>query len=385
MTNRPFPDDDDRKWEYAAHTRAKHDILRYYLNTWIKKLSAPNRKLRVFDCFAGRGSYVSPGNGEPMALYNIDTDASVPGSPLIMLDVATELANLTGEIQCVFIEKEEENMEMLKDALKSVDGRPSNVTYEVECGAFEDKISPMISDTGGWGSPSFFFADPFGYSSIPYEIITDLGTQTRSEVLVNLMAKDLVQWQGDSSKDSTFATLFGTENWREELRGFTANQWDDDEVEYYCHRLREGGVRNTIAYLVTEKDSKRMKYYLVHGSGHPDALELMREAMDNCGSGEYAYAPKRADLSKSQSGLNRWMGQSREEKFQEYLMTNFEYMDITFDDIVAEVIQENEYTAYNRSDIKRLLKELRSEELIQTTQVTSKTERGLQKNDIVHF
>lgn len=384
-----LPDDHDEKWGYTGHTRAKHDLLRYYLVQWVKKLSGPNndRKLRLFDCFAGRGAYVEPGNGEPINLEYIEYRTEIPGSPLIMLDVASQLSHIAREIECVFIEPKEKNRSILENIIEYTYIEPNNVTYQIEPGRFQDDIIDVVEKTGGCDSsiPSFFFIDPFGYDDLDYDIITELGTQRRFEVFINLMAQQLVRWQDDESKADALETLFGTPNWREELKSYSSEYWDDDEVEYYCDRLQEGGISHTIAYLTTRKESDQMVYYMVHGSTHPDALEHMRNAMDECGTGRFAYAPNKAALHEDQTGLTEFSTKPPEDQFKQYLLANFAGESITFDNINRKIIEKDEYIAFRRQDIREILKELRSEGVIETTSVTSKTKRGLQGKDIVHF
>ena len=78
---------DPVRWKIEDHTRAKHRVLRSYLNAWIPimgyqskksyQLDGPPRLLLV-DGFAGPGTYL---DGEP-------------GSPLIMLDALLSHASL---------------------------------------------------------------------------------------------------------------------------------------------------------------------------------------------------------------------------------------------------------------------------------------------------
>ena len=61
-------DDDDEKWIYRKHTRAKHDVLKYYVDVWTRIVSEEDRTLRLFDCFAGRGDYVRSVGAKPIGL-----------------------------------------------------------------------------------------------------------------------------------------------------------------------------------------------------------------------------------------------------------------------------------------------------------------------------
>ena len=66
-------------WDIEPHTRAKHEILKKYLEAWFPIINRYNRKIIYIDGFCGPGRY---SGGEP-------------GSPVIALDVAMN-HNLSG-------------------------------------------------------------------------------------------------------------------------------------------------------------------------------------------------------------------------------------------------------------------------------------------------
>ena len=61
-------------WDLDDHTRAKHEILRYYLGGWFPILARASGRIIYLDGFAGPGIY---SNGEE-------------GSPIIALRTASE-------------------------------------------------------------------------------------------------------------------------------------------------------------------------------------------------------------------------------------------------------------------------------------------------------
>lgn len=64
-----LPDDAEEKWVYRQHTKAKHEVLTKYIVPWVNKITtfakraSPDVRVRIFDCFAGRGSYVDTDEG----------------------------------------------------------------------------------------------------------------------------------------------------------------------------------------------------------------------------------------------------------------------------------------------------------------------------------
>lgn len=88
----------DVTWPCDPHTKAKHEILKRYLQRWFPILNKYHGRIIYIDGFSGPGRYTG---GEL-------------GSPLIALDVAaTHRKALTGELLFVFTDEQAERMEHL--------------------------------------------------------------------------------------------------------------------------------------------------------------------------------------------------------------------------------------------------------------------------------
>src|SRR5687767_9968881 len=124
------------KWQLAAHTRAKHQILASYLDGWFPVLSSTYGRILFLDGFAGRGVY---------------EDGS-PGSPIIALQRLLDHAYFPrlGEREFVFIfvEADDNNVKSLKAELQRFVARrepwPKNVTYHVIHSTFETAASDIL-------------------------------------------------------------------------------------------------------------------------------------------------------------------------------------------------------------------------------------------------
>ncbi len=379
-------DDADEKWEgYPGHTRAKHELVQYYLDIWFRKLGRSGRKMRVFDCFAGRGKYYLKKDDRPLYLQNIESASNCSGSPQLILDTAVERAGQVGEIECIFIEKEQKNAEILRENLPPRSSLPENVDYNVVEGRFQEKTIQLVRRTGGWSGPGFFFIDPFGYKPLEYDLVTRLASKDKFEIFVNLMASQVIRWEDAEKHHSALENLFGTKDWHTELEEHQPEHWNDNEVSYYCQRLRENGPDHTLAYLVTEEDTEAMKYYLVFGTNSKHGVEKMHDSMQNCGIGEYAYAPERTNIHKEQRGLGSFTEKQRREDLKEQLLENFAGESISFDELVRNFITENDYPSYQRKHIRSAAKELEEEQEISVERVTSSTKRGLGGDDVLSF
>lgn len=134
-------------------TKTKLKILNDYLLAWAGILAKQRwcNKIYFVDCFAGRGKY-----------YNEGIENSVPGSPLIALEVAKIVKEKYGKtLKCIFVEK---NKNVFLELKKIIEPYVKN-GFEIELfnGDINEKIDDIIPIISG-RSPVFFFIDPAGIS-----------------------------------------------------------------------------------------------------------------------------------------------------------------------------------------------------------------------------
>lgn len=106
-------------WDYAPHTRAKHRILRAYLDAWFPILASIKKAERVLfvDGFAGPGEY---SGGEE-------------GSPTIAIRAALEhKARFAVPVRLVFIEVDPERHQHLCGVIERLRAKAGSATNEVE-------------------------------------------------------------------------------------------------------------------------------------------------------------------------------------------------------------------------------------------------------------
>ena len=56
----------DTLWEIAPHTKAKHEILRRYLEAWFPILNTYRDRIVYIDGFCGPGRYLGGEKGSPL-------------------------------------------------------------------------------------------------------------------------------------------------------------------------------------------------------------------------------------------------------------------------------------------------------------------------------
>src|ERR1700738_5202758 len=146
-------------WSLEPHTRAKHEILKRYLQAWMVILSQGRfPEILYIDGFAGPGEYAG---GEA-------------GSPIIALDTALGFKTpLTAKVHFLFVEERNDRAGHLR---LQVDLRtlPPNFSVVVEGGvtfeaAFTRLYPSFVRD--GRLIPTFAFIDPFGWTGAPFSLV----------------------------------------------------------------------------------------------------------------------------------------------------------------------------------------------------------------------
>lgn len=188
-------------WEIEPHTRAKHEILRRYLQAWFPILSTCHHRIVYIEGFCGPGRYKG---GEP-------------GSPIVALEVAiSHRKALEGELVFWFIDERQDRTDHLRQELDAIN-IPSHFKVHVECGQFHEKFAPVlkcVQKSGKHLPPTFAFLDPFGFAGIPFSLIQQLLSQKHCEALITFMV-DAINRFLECRLDSVFqhiVEVFGTKD-----------------------------------------------------------------------------------------------------------------------------------------------------------------------------
>lgn len=370
MADTPLPDDHEEKWVYKKHTRAKHEVLHYYLKVWTSITSNPDYDLRIFDCFAGRGDYVDSDGADPIQLENISSEASFPGSPVLMLDAVSEHADKFRNADCYFIEPDEGNRECLHDTINDT-GYPGNVNPHILNKRFPDDINEVLRESGGRKGFAFFFIDPFNIKFLEYDTISDLAGTDMFDCLITVMTKQLIRWQNSEAHQEGYARFFGLDDWRTQLVEFVPEELTTREAEFYCTRLEESGPNHTLAYMTTDGDTRELKYHLVFTSNAKEGISAMKSSMIHCG-GDYtlAYAPQRSEVSHEQQTFVGGKYLSDEERAKAWLLSRFGGEEIEFGDIWHRAATERRYEEKLQKHYRDYLKDLHNDGEVEITERT---------------
>lgn len=389
-TSMVLDDDNDEKWIYREHTAAKHEVYRKYLTPWTNKLTSYNHranqfnKVRIVDCFAGRGEYVRTEGCDSPELQSVKTPPDHPGSPQIILDKMTQRSDQFSEAECIFIEDNDTNFEILDKNISQTTGVSNNINKRCIHGKFQDEIRDLVR-TDGTDCPTFFFMDPFGFKSLNYEVITEIGSTPQFEFLITFMSRDINRFFENEDHQDSLENLFGNNSYVDEVGEIDPNNWEP-LVEYYSERLEENGPSKTFEYLITEPDTRQTVYYLVFGTNHPNGLKTMREVMNTCGTGSFGYAPKHIEHDRQQQGLAQFGAGSAESETENFLLEEFEDYRIEFGRLIDECSELRPYSDDMESDYRSTIQRLEGEGKLEVVRIKSKQGgTGIQRGDLIDF
>lgn len=250
-----------------AHTKAKHLILKTYLDAWFPIMLHSNKKIIFIDGFAGPGIYEDGEDGSPRIAFNTLFQHS---------------ASIKGEVLFVFFEKDKQRFASLKEVGKKIrsdisskpkadlqiDIKPINVSFEEGIIDFLHKEEPQI--------PVLAFIDPFGFSGIPMELIRELAKREKCELLINFMTSYIHRFKGVDKVANSLESLFGLSDWEEQRLQLKKI---DDLLEIYQDQLKKKtGVQFTRQFeMVTLNNNSG--YHLIYATKNELGLRKIKEAM----------------------------------------------------------------------------------------------------------
>lgn len=251
-------------WDIEPHTKAKHEILKRYLDAWIPILAKYNPRIIYLDGFCGPGRYKG---GED-------------GSPIIAIKKALNhfdrLQNR--EISFVFIDEREDRIEHLKSEIASMT-IPKNFSIFTQVSEFEQTTGRILSDLKSKHlnlAPTFAFVDPFGFKGVPYSLIKELLSNPKTEIFINIMAEFINRFveHPDPATRQHIIDLFGTDQALEII----AKGGDRLEALRQLYQTQLQACAKYVRYFEMRDEQGRLIYYLFFASQHPLGFIKMKEA-----------------------------------------------------------------------------------------------------------
>jgi len=325
-------------WPLEPHTRAKHEILKRYLQAWMVILSQGKfPEILYIDGFAGPGAY----------------EGGEAGSPIIALDTALGFKPpLTAKIHFLFVEERGDRADHLRKqvALRTL---PPNFNVVVEGGGvkFEEAFTKRLASftRNGRLIPTFAFIDPFGWTGAPFSLVGQILTQRSCEVFVNFMYEEINRFIGHKDQVANFDSFFGTGEWKR-----CADPSDPRARNRCLHDLYLRQLHTPATYVRSFEMSNARDvtdYYLFYATSELLGLKKMKEAMwkaDERGEFRFSDATDPNQLVLFEKAPNLPTLQAR-------IIAEFSGREVTVGDIEKFVVVE---TAFRETHYKSILKTL---------------------------
>jgi three-Cys-motif partner protein len=268
-------------WSLDPHTRAKHEILRRYLEVWTPILSLGGfLQIAYVDGFAGPGAY---SGGED-------------GSPIIALKAALQhQAKIQAEVFFLFIEKEKDRAEMLRQLVEGLK-LPANFRVCIVGGrtfeeGFRENLLDLYRGKQGQMPPTFAFIDPFGWTGIPFSLVKEILSFRSCEVLINFMYEEINRFIAHPDQEHNFDTLFGTEEWRKIAKISEKKARREFLHGLYLDQLRGAAGARYVRSFEMRNDKDVTDYFLFFATNSPKGMAKMKEAMWKVDqSGEFRFS-----------------------------------------------------------------------------------------------
>lgn len=150
---------------------------------------------------------------------------------------------------------------------------PNNEEFE----SATDKILEFIKNSPR--SFRFILLDPKGWDSIPMKSIAAITNDRSSEVLINLMTKDLRRFLEQEDRAASYERLFGSGEVLERLQGLDKGERVDALVREYCKCLKQHCQFDHVSSCaVVDPDKSDVKYFLVFATNHHRGIEVFKNA-----------------------------------------------------------------------------------------------------------
>ena len=271
-------------WELQPHTTGKHRVLRRYMQAWLAILGQRKEQILFVDGFAGPGAYK---NGEP-------------GSPLVALSALKSLednANLSASIDFLFIEKQTDRAQHLKDTLDDAYPTPPfDCSLTVVEDSFDNVMNQLLADVGDTKEsmpPAFVMIDPFGVEGIHMSTLSKLLRNESTEVYVSFMYEAMNRWMSTPAFRPHLTALFGCETWTDALEIKDQDERKRFLFDLYRRQLKNAGASQVVHFELYEQN--RLVYAIFFGTNHLLGCDRMKEAIWTVTDSQYKFRGQHAD------------------------------------------------------------------------------------------
>lgn len=327
-------------WECAPHTKAKHQLLKNYLDAWFPILGRYNGKIVFIDGFAGPGVY---------------TDGEA-GSPLIAIRSALGQQAFIGntEVLFLFIEKDQKRLDSLLELVANEQKPESFKTHCIKDDFLEIITGELdeLDSNGKNNAPIFAFIDPFGFSQVPYKLLKRLLQRDRTEAFIYFPRDHVNRFLEQDSVKTHIQSLFGLDEIV--LPEGSGNRLEQVKLLYH-NQLKK--IAKYVGSFTMRDMRNHPIYDLFFVSNHIMGFIKMKEAMwavDK--SGGFSFSDR-----TNQNQIMLFQPDPVEELVNRLKVTGAGKTNVTFDELEKFFVENTNYLS---THVKNALKRLEAEVLI---------------------
>ena len=188
---------------------------------------------------------------------------------------------MQSEINYLFIEKDSERCEHLNSVLGRLKGGlPSNCNYTVINSTFDQTLTGVLDNIDQQKArlaPAFVMIDPFGVSETPMSVIERILENSRSEVYVSFMYRDINRFREHPNFEKHLDNLFGCSEWRQGIDMSDGKERKDFFYGLYGSQLKKSGAQFVIRFELYEGD--QLVYAIFFGTKSLDGCDKMKQAI----------------------------------------------------------------------------------------------------------
>lgn len=253
-------------------TLVKHSILQQYLERFAIIVGAHRDTLTYVDCFSGP--------------WNVQSEDFKDSSFSIALEqlrkarrVHQDRTGRTLKLRCFFLESNRSAFNKLKqftDKITDVEIEPLNKKLE--------HAIPVILEfvkKGGSRSFPFIFIDPKGWTGFEMGTIAPLLKIDPGEVLINFMTGHIRRFidYPEAVNQQNFVRLFGSQDFREKVKGLAQQEREDAAVEEYIRSVKAiGNFPHVCSAIVLNPEIDRTAFHLIYATRNFAGVEVFKDA-----------------------------------------------------------------------------------------------------------
>lgn len=267
-------------WDLEPHTRAKHEILKRYLQAWTPILSLGGfPQVLYIDGFAGPGCY---SRGEL-------------GSPVIALRAAlNQRVKIRATVLFLFVEIRADRAQVLQEVVDGIQ-LPSNFRVKIAAGqTFEKAFGDLLrfyTKRGKSLPPTFAFIDSFGWTGAPFSIVKQIMDHPSCEVLVTFMYEEINRFVSHPDQERNFDAFFGTRDWRDGVALTDPRARNRFLHDLYLRQLRQAASVKYVRSFQMRNERDVTDFYLFYATNNLVGMQKMKEAMWKVDeSGEFTFS-----------------------------------------------------------------------------------------------